>query len=323
MKIELHNTSRKLCVIGDPVLHSKSPLIQNTMLAALGLDYIYLCQSVPRGETETWLRCAAFCGYAGFNATMPHKEALVPRMDELDEDARMYGAVNTVCLREGRCYGYNTDGRGFLAALEQAGVATRGQNVLILGAGGAAKAVAPKLCQAGGARQVVVANRTVEKAAALCAGAEKGRMIPVGFSPEELRRAAEQCDLLVNCTNLGMEGTGGQFSDFSFLPGPGTGAAHPQRPGNAHLAGGVRPGAFYADPHRRQGHGPPGGGRPEPRLRRLIRRENGNPKPARPRWPSCTNKPGKRPAESAEMGGKNHRKPLTSCGKSSTIIKRL
>lgn len=217
MKIELHNTSRKLCVIGDPVLHSKSPLIQNTMLAALGLDYIYLCQSVPRGETETWLRCAAFCGYAGFNATMPHKEALVPRMDELDEDARMYGAVNTVCLREGRCYGYNTDGRGFLAALEQAGVATRGQNVLILGAGGAAKAVAPKLCQAGDARQVVVANRTVEKAAALCAGAEKGRMIPVGFAPEELRRAAEQCDLLVNCTNLGMEGTGGQFSDFSFL----------------------------------------------------------------------------------------------------------
>ena len=217
MKIELHNTSRKLCVIGDPVLHSKSPLIQNTMLAALGLDYIYLCQSVPRGETETWLRCAAFCGYAGFNATMPHKEALVPWMDELDEDARMYGAVNTVCLREGRCYGYNTDGRGFLAALEQAGVATRGQNVLILGAGGAAKAVAPKLCQAGGARQVVVANRTVEKAAALCAGAEKGRMIPTGFAPEELRRAAEQCDLLVNCTNLGMEGTGGQFSDFSFL----------------------------------------------------------------------------------------------------------
>ena len=209
MKIELHNTSRKLCVIGDPVLHSKSPLIQNTMLAALGLDYIYLCQSVPRGETETWLRCAAFCGYAGFNATMPHKEALVPWMDELDEDARMYGAVNTVCLREGRCYGYNTDGRGFLAALEQAGVATRGQNVLILGAGGAAKAVA--------ARQVVVANRTVEKAAALCAGAEKGRMIPAGFAPEELRRAAEQCDLLVNCTNLGMEGTGGQFSDFSFL----------------------------------------------------------------------------------------------------------
>ena len=148
---------------------------------------------------------------------MPHKEALVPRMDELDEDARMYGAVNTVCLREGRCYGYNTDGRGFLAALEQAGVATRGQNVLILGAGGAAKAVAPKLCQAGDARQVVVANRTVEKAAALCAGAEKGRMIPAGFAPEELRRAAEQCDLLVNCTNLGMEGTGGQFSDFSFL----------------------------------------------------------------------------------------------------------
>lgn len=216
MEVTLHNTTQKLCVIGDPVLHSKSPLIQNTMLRALGLDYIYLCQHVPRGGAEEWLRCAAFAGYAGFNATMPHKEELLPLMDELDEDARMYGAVNTVCIRDGKYYGFNTDGKGFLASLRHAGVNTAGKRVLVLGAGGAAKAVAPKLCQEGEVRAVYVANRTVEKTQALCAPWGE-RMIPADFRPETLAELAGQCSLVVNCTNLGMEGTAGQFEDFSFL----------------------------------------------------------------------------------------------------------
>ncbi len=76
MQVEVKNSTKKLCVIGEPVLHSKSPLIQNTMLAALGLDYVYLCQPVPRGRCREWLECAKFAGYAGFNATMPHKEEL-------------------------------------------------------------------------------------------------------------------------------------------------------------------------------------------------------------------------------------------------------
>ena len=99
MQVEVKNSTKKLCVIGEPVLHSKSPLIQNTMLAALGLDYVYLCQPVPRGRCREWLECAKFAGYAGFNATMPHKEELVELMDELDGDARLFGAVNTVCIR--------------------------------------------------------------------------------------------------------------------------------------------------------------------------------------------------------------------------------
>ena len=225
MKVQLYNTTKKLCVIGDPVLHSKSPLIQNTMLQALGLDYVYLCQKVPRGCAAEWLRCAAFSGYAGFNATMPHKEGLVPLMDELDEDARLYGAVNTVCIRDGKYYGFNTDGRGFLAALQAAGISPAGEKVLVLGAGGAAKAVAPKLCQAGEARSVFVANRTVEKAADICDGALEGRMAPADFTPDTLCRLAEGCGLVVNCTNLGMEGTRGEFADFSFLEALPDGAA--------------------------------------------------------------------------------------------------
>lgn len=224
MEVTLHNTTQKLCVIGDPVLHSKSPLIQNTMLRALGLDYIYLCQPVPRGRAGEWLKCAAFAGYAGFNATMPHKEELLPLMDELDEDARMYGAVNTVCIRDGKYYGFNTDGKGFLASLRHAGVNKAGQRVLVLGAGGAAKAVAPKLCQEGAAQAVYVANRTAEKARALCAPWGE-RMIPADFRPETLAELAAQCSLVVNCTNLGMEGTAGQFADFSFLDALPAGAA--------------------------------------------------------------------------------------------------
>ena len=149
MQVELKNTTKKLCVIGDPVLHSKSPLIQNTMIRALGLDYIYLCQPVKAGRAAAWLDAAREAGYAGFNATMPHKLDLAPRMDELDEDAALYQSVNTVCIRGGKLYGYNTDGRGFIRALADAGVDPAGRRVLLLGSGGAAKAVALKLVQQG------------------------------------------------------------------------------------------------------------------------------------------------------------------------------
>ena len=216
MKVELTNTTKKLCVIGEPVLHSKSPLIHNTMLSALGLDYVYLCQPVPRGSAEEWLRCAKFAGYAGFNATMPHKEVLFPLMDETDEDARLYRAVNTVCIKNGRVYGYNTDGRGFLRALEDLDTTPEGKTVLLLGAGGAARAVALKLVQQG-AKAVFVCNRTVEKAATLCAHDPQGCLAPAGFDSATLRRLAARADLVVNCTSLGMEGTQGQFEDLAFL----------------------------------------------------------------------------------------------------------
>lgn len=221
MTVEVKNSTRKLCVIGDPVAHSKSPLIQNTMIQALGLDYVYLCQPVPRGQCRQWLECAKFAGYAGFNATMPHKEELVPLMDELDEDARLIGAVNTVCIRDGRAIGCNTDGEGFLRALADEGIDPAGMGVMVLGAGGAAKAVCLKLAQAGA--EVVVCNRTPEKARAIC-GHDPEHLRPAGFSAEELAGEAARCGLLVNCTSLGMEGAKGQFADFSFLDSLAEGA---------------------------------------------------------------------------------------------------
>lgn len=205
---------KKLCVIGDPIAHSKSPLIQNAMIRALGLEYEYTAVRVAAGETASWLGRARAEGWAGFNATMPHKGELVSLMDGLDADARAFGAVNTVAIREGRAYGYNTDGAGYLDALADVGIDPEGRRVMVLGAGGAARVVAPKLRQ-GGAQTVFVCNRTPERAIALCR--RDAGMTPAGFDPGTLAEIAGRCSLLVNCTSLGMTGTEDDFADLSFL----------------------------------------------------------------------------------------------------------
>lgn len=205
----------KLQVIGDPVLHSKSPALHGAMLAALGLDVPYAAQVVRRGELPGYLTWAAEHGVTGFNATMPHKEDLPPLLDGLHPAARLMGAVNTVCLRDGKWVGFNTDGAGALAALEHGlNIAPEGLTVTLLGAGGAARAVALALADAG-AERVFVCNRTQARAEELCA--LHPRLSPAGFDPATLSALAEQSQLLVNCTSLGMAGCPGQFEHFGFL----------------------------------------------------------------------------------------------------------
>ena len=207
----------KLQVIGDPVLHSKSPAIHGAMLGALGLDVSYTPQVVRRGELPDYLRWARENGVTGFNATMPHKEDLLPLLDGMDPAARLTGAVNTVCLREGAWVGFNTDGAGALSALgEVLGFDPAGSTVTLLGAGGAAKAAALALSQAG-AKQVFICNRTLGRAEDLCAHDPLKRLTPAAFDVDTLSNLAAKSQLLVNCTNLGMEGCPSQFEDFSFL----------------------------------------------------------------------------------------------------------
>ncbi len=207
----------RLEVIGDPVLHSKSPAIQGAMLAALGLDIPYTAHVVRRGEVREYLCWAGGNGVTGFNATMPHKEDLISLLDEIDPAAREMGAVNTVCLRDGKWVGFNTDGAGAVAALREGlGVDPAGLTVTLLGAGGAAKAVALALSGAG-AERVYVCNRTLSRAEELCARDGRGILTPRDFAPAALRALCRDSALLVNCTNLGMEGCPHQFEDFSFL----------------------------------------------------------------------------------------------------------
>lgn len=203
---------KQLYVIGDPVAHSKSPLLHNTMCGLLGLDYAYTCRTVQRDTLADFLTAVKEENCAGFNATMPFKELLLPYLDVLDPLASRLGAVNTVCIIDGKLYGYNTDCPGYVAALNRRGFDPKGKRAVLLGAGGAAKAVAVGLCEAGA--EVFVANRTPDKAKALTA-LSPHQMHPMAWpdaSSPELARA----DLLVNATSLGMAGQG-QFASFDFL----------------------------------------------------------------------------------------------------------
>ncbi len=156
--------TRVVAILGDPVGHSRSPQMHNAAFAALGLDYCYVPFPVRPSALRLAVRGLAALGIAGANVTIPHKERVVSYLDELSTEARLIGAVNTIHQREGRLVGYNTDARGFLRAFqEDTGVSIRGGRFLVLGAGGAARAVIVGLAL-GGARAVTIANRSVSKA---------------------------------------------------------------------------------------------------------------------------------------------------------------
>ena len=207
-------SGKKLAVIGDPIGHSLSPVIQQAMLDALGLDCTYERIRVPGGATADWLPTAAALGLAGFNATMPHKVDLVPLMDELSDDARMYRAVNTVVLRDGHFLGFNTDGEGFLRSLLDEGIEAQGSKIAVLGAGGAARSVVLKLAVTG-AKRITVCCRNPEKAAELAAASPAVRI--ADLSPQSTDAVLAKADLLINATPLGMQGVDADFEEFSFL----------------------------------------------------------------------------------------------------------
>ena len=206
---------KRFCVIGDPVLHSRSPAIQNAMIGAVGEKAEYLCQPVKTEELEGFLAAMRRGEWQGCNVTMPHKAAVIPYLDEVEEGALRCGAVNTICNRNGKLYGYSTDGEGFLRAMADAGVTPKGKAVTLLGAGGAAGSVAWALAKAG-AKQIFTVNRTLKKAEELCKLAP-GVMTPFGFDGETLCALAKQSDILINATSLGMGGVSGQFEDFAFV----------------------------------------------------------------------------------------------------------
>lgn len=205
---------KQLYVIGDPVAHSLSPLLHQAMLDQTGAAYRYDVRTVRPEELPAFVRWAKDGGCAGFNVTMPHKEAILPLLDEVDTTAASCGAVNTVCIREGRAIGHNTDGTGFLDSLAGQAFYPQGRTVLLLGAGGAAKAVGHALAAAGAGRIIVCARR-LERAAALAAqlpGCGEG----IVLAQDAIQQAAAACDLLVNATPLGMAGSPA-FARLDFL----------------------------------------------------------------------------------------------------------
>ena len=153
-------TNKKLYLIGDPVDHSLSPLLHGAMIAQTGVHYTYEVRRVQPRDLADFVAEAKAGGCAGFNVTMPHKEAILPLLDELSPAAAACGAVNTVCIKNGRAIGYNTDGRGFVDSLRARGLEPEGKTVLLLGTGGAGDAICDALVGAG-VKKIFVTNRSV------------------------------------------------------------------------------------------------------------------------------------------------------------------
>ena len=201
----ISGTTRLLALIGHPVEHSLSPKMHNAAFAADGLDFVYVCLDVDPDDLPAAVKGAAALRLRGFNITMPHKRAMISLLDELDEGARISGAVNTVVIEGSSLRGYNTDGGGMVMACEQAGIELSGQRVLLLGAGGAAAAIAVAFGGAG-IRELNIANRSVEHAIELRnklrgAGMEKVLVHPL----DALDEAVLETEIIVNATSLGMK----------------------------------------------------------------------------------------------------------------------
>lgn len=196
-------STRLAAVIGAPVRHSLSPALMNAAFAATGLDWTYVALEVAPGRLPDALVGVRSLGIAGLSVTMPHKDAAAANVDELSSAAARLGAVNCIANVDGVLVGHNTDGEGFVRSLAaDLGFRPAGRRCVVLGAGGAARSLVLSLADAG-ADEIVVVNRTVDRAerAAALAG-DRGRVVAPALARSDLADA----DLVVNATSVGMDG---------------------------------------------------------------------------------------------------------------------
>lgn len=192
-------------LIGDPVGQSLSPAMHNAAFRALGLNCAYITLRVPKPTLANAIAGVRALGIAGLNVTIPHKISIISLLDELDESANLVGAVNTVKNNRGKLIGFNTDGEGALRALEEKIGSVKGKEVVLLGAGGAARAIAFSLARVGA--RLTIANRTVPRAQALASAVEQKLSTNVkvaSLNRAELTKALKNVDVLINATSVGM-----------------------------------------------------------------------------------------------------------------------
>lgn len=216
----------RLAVIGAPIGHSKSPQMHNPALQACGIDAQYVRVQVPVGRVQEAFALFVKQGFLGVNITIPHKFEALDAVDVVDPLARQLGAVNTLAIRDGKMFGYNTDGPGFLRSVKEAfGAEIKDLRVLILGAGGGAgRAVAVQSVIAG-CRDLVLANRTEAKLSPLVeelrgATPWQARLQTCALDHDALAKHLSDVDLIVNATSVGMKS-----EDAPLLP---TGALEPR-----------------------------------------------------------------------------------------------
>ncbi len=193
-------------VIGDPIEHTLSPIMHNAAFKALKLDFAFLAFKVKAADVEKAVSGMRALGIHGLNVTMPHKSAVINYLDEVDQAAKAIGSVNTILNKDGRLFGFNTDGVGALQALRENGVEPRGKKVLLLGAGGAARAIAYTLARE--ADELVILNRTAKQAAELANLLKQTfdrKVVADTLSPNAIKDTLQDSDVLINATSVGMK----------------------------------------------------------------------------------------------------------------------
>ena len=192
------------CIIGDPVQHSLSPVMQNSAFSALGIKSSYISFRVPPRELKTSIESLKSIGIAGFNVTIPHKISILPYLDVLDNTASRTNAVNTVKNEGGQLIGYNTDLYGFIQPLYKRNIDFKGIKILIMGAGGAAYAIVTALSYEKEIGQIVIINRSTQNASNLV---QHGLKLGLNIHKDDfnnLPKLAIQSDLIVNATSIGL-----------------------------------------------------------------------------------------------------------------------
>jgi shikimate dehydrogenase len=193
-------------VIGDPIEHSLSPIMHNAAFEALGLDYVFLAFKVKPAFVAGAVDGMRALNIRGLNVTMPHKKTVMAHLDRIDLSAQIIDSVNTVLNKENLLLGFNTDGVGALKALKENGVALKGRKVLLLGAGGAARAIAYAVAKE--ADELAVLNRTVKQAQALARLLEKSatkKIASGSLSLSDIQQNLQDSDILINATSVGMK----------------------------------------------------------------------------------------------------------------------
>lgn len=196
----------KVCgVIGDPIEHTLSPLIHNAAFKHLKLNFVYVAFRVKKEELEEAVQGVRSLNIHGLNVTMPHKSAIIKYLDEIEPTARAVGSVNTVLNADGKLIGFNTDGVGALNALKKNQIELNGKKLLVLGAGGAAKAIAFHLAPE--VEELRILNRTGEKARQLASFLQEKfnkKILGNTLSPSLLKEWLKDADILINATSAGM-----------------------------------------------------------------------------------------------------------------------
>jgi len=203
--LKISGKTKVLGLLGYPIEHSLSPAMHNAAFEHIGLDCCYVTFPVKPGFLKDAVRSVRALNLAGVNVTMPHKENVIPLLDKVDADASFIGAVNTVVNINGKLIGYNTDGNGFMRSLSEAQIAVNKKNVLILGAGGASRAIGFYLAKKASA--LFIYDIDEKKAGKLIRALNKikNNVFSFSFQPSAFSHQLDDIDIIINATPLGLK----------------------------------------------------------------------------------------------------------------------